>query len=200
MQSGKNIKPVILVGGKGKRLGTNKAYLSVNGKSVLRRTFLLLSEIFGSEPLLIGSNEVTGFSVIGDAVNGAGPLGGLYTAFLHTDEDFVFLTACDMPFIKKELLVAMREALPEDCDIFVPFYKDFTEPLFAFYNRRIFGKLREIVLSGKYFPVREILSCGKTEYFGENEIKKYDPEFLTFVNINTKEDYENASRIVSGNF
>ncbi len=198
MQSRKSIKPVILVGGKGKRLGKNKALISIDGESVLRKTVFLLEEIFETVPLLIGDNsEINGFPVIPDVVKGAGPLGGLYTAFLHTDAKFIFLTACDMPFIKRELLIAMKEKLPPCCDVFVPYYRGFTEPLFAFYSRRLLGSVEEIISLKKYFPVRKIFSFAKVLYFDEREIVKYDPEFLTFININTKEDYELAKRIAS---
>ncbi len=196
MQSGKggiSVKPVILVGGKSERFGADKAFLSVNGKSVLERTYSVLKDVFRSEPLLVGRSRLPGFDAVEDAVPGAGPLGGLYTAFLKTDAEFVFLTACDMPFIDKRLVEAMYAELRAPCEVFVPKFGDFIEPLFAFYNRNVKNELKNLVSDGRY-PVREIVFRSKACYFEESKIRKYDPELLSFLNINTKEDFDKLKK------
>jgi len=187
MQNRKSVAPVILVGGKGRRLGKDKTRLSVNGELILERTFLILEKIFAVRPLLVGDKQINGFNTIKDAVKGAGPLGGLYTAFLNTGEEFVFLTACDMPFINEKLLAYMYENLRKDADIYIPRIGSYIEPLFAFYSRRLFSKVKQNIETNN-FPLRLLLKGTKVQYLKENEIIRFDRELITFFNVNTKED------------
>ncbi len=187
MQNRKSVVPVILVGGKGRRLGKDKTKLSINGKRILERTFFILERVFAIEPLLVGDKRINGFNTINDVVKDAGPLGGLYTAFLNTKGQFVFLTACDMPFINEQLLVYMCSNLDESVEIYIPRIGSYIEPLFAFYNRRLFTKVKQN-LELKKFPLRLLLRDSKVQYLKESEIVRFDRELTTFFNVNTKED------------
>ncbi len=187
MQNRKSVIPVILVGGKGRRLGKDKTNLSINGEIILGRTFSILERVFAVEPLLIGDKQINGFNTIKDVVKDAGPLGGLYTAFFNTEEQFVFLTACDMPFINEQLLMYMYGNLDKSVDIYIPRVGSYIEPLFAFYNRRLFTKVKQSI-ELKEFPLRLLLRNSKVQYLKENEIVRFDRELTTFFNVNTKED------------
>ena len=185
-------QPVILVGGKGKRFGKDKALLEVNSEPILLRTFRILSAVFKKEPLIIGRMALHGFNPIRDLIKGAGPIGGLYTALMSSDANFIFLTACDMPFINENLLSYMLNHVSCDMDVYIPRFDGLIEPLFAFYNRSLLEPMKRVVFSGRY-PVREVLKYGNVRYIEKDEISKFDPEFLTFFNINTKEDYQKVS-------
>ncbi len=187
MQNRKSVIPVILVGGKGRRLGKDKTNLSINGEIILGRTFSILERVFAVEPLLIGDKQINGFNTIKDVVKDAGPLGGLYTAFFNTEEQFVFLTACDMPFINEQLLMYMYGNLDKSVDIYIPRVGSYIELLFAFYNRRLFTKVKQSI-ELKEFPLRLLLRNSKVQYLKENEIVRFDRELTTFFNVNTKED------------
>lgn len=187
MQNRKSVVPVILVGGKGRRLGKDKTKLSINGERILERTFSILERIFAVETLLIGDKEINGFNTIKDAVKDAGPLGGLYTAFLNTKEQFVFLTACDMPFINERLLMHMCDNLDKNMDVYIPHIGNYIEPLFAFYSRRLLAKVKQNI-ELKEFPLRLLLRNSKVQYLKESEIVRFDRELTTFFNVNTKED------------
>ena len=50
----------------------------------------------------------SGSASIADAVAGAGPLGGLYTALLDARHDRVLVLACDMPFVTTALFERAR--------------------------------------------------------------------------------------------
>ena len=116
-----NILPIILVDGKSKRFGRDKVFLSLKDRFVIRHTYLILEMVFKREPLFVGRESIPfPCRTVPDATKNIGPKGGLLTAFLNTNTDFVFLTACDMPFIKKELLAYMRDKLKEECKIYIP--------------------------------------------------------------------------------
>jgi molybdopterin-guanine dinucleotide biosynthesis protein A len=190
VQGRKVVKPVILVGGKGRRLGKEKLKLKVGDELILRRTFVLLQEVFGEKPMFVGTvngQKIGGLPVIKDEVNGAGPMGGLYTALRHTDKRFIFLTACDMPFINEHLLGYMYEKLDIDADIYIPHFKNFIEPLFAFYNRSLLNVVKNRIKMGN-LPLRSLIENAHVQYLGEEEIVRFDRELITFFNVNTKED------------
>ncbi len=187
MQNRKSVVPVILVGGKGRRLGKDKTKLSINGERILERTFSILERIFAVEPLLIGDKQINGFNTIKDVVKDAGPLGGLYTAFLNTKEEFVFLTACDMPFINERLLMYMCDNLDKNVNVYIPRIGNYIEPLFAFYSRRLLAKVKQNI-ELKEFPLWLLLRNSKVRYLKESEIVRFDRELTTFFNVNTKED------------
>ncbi len=188
------IKPVILIGGKSRRLGKDKVHLRIKGNSILCRTFVILKNSFGVEPLLVG-REVAFPSLhsVPDKIKNAGPLGGLYTAFCYSNTETIFLTACDMPFIKMDLVVYMRDTLKAETDIYIPRFKNgMVEPLFAFYSRRLFKTVQKLLQEKKY-PLRSLLPLSNVQYIEEKEIEKIDPEFLSFFNINTKNDLDRVT-------
>ncbi len=184
-----SITPVILIGGKGKRLGHDKLFLRVNGTPVISRTFNVLKDVFHRAPLFVG-REGLPYPYLGvrDAIKGIGPKGGLLTAFMHTDTDYVFVVACDMPFISTKLLEFMLETLKEESEIYIPLLKNgYIEPLFAFYKRTLFKKLKEQIETGDY-RMRSLLNGANVQFLTEKEIERFDSELTTFFNINTKSD------------
>ncbi|MCD6427983.1 MAG: molybdenum cofactor guanylyltransferase [Caldisericaceae bacterium] len=185
--------PVILVGGKGERLGKDKVFLSLENKLVIQRTYSILETVFGRAPLFIGREVLPlPYKTIPDVVKGIGPKGGLLTAFLNTDTEFVFVTACDMPFINRDLLTYMHSSLEEKSEIFIPLMKNgFIEPLFAFYKRSLLQELKKEIKYGDY-KMRSLLKGKRVRYLTEKEIEQFDRELVTFFNINTKTDLEKA--------
>ena len=191
----RRVKPVILVGGKSSRFGEDKVNLNINGELILEGTYRVLKDVFGVEPLFVGRKALpTYYHVIPDEIVGAGPMGGLYTALNHTTENFVFLSACDMPFINEKVLKYMFDNLQDDSLIYLPRFKNgMIEPIFAFYNKKLLPCVSNKIKEGD-FRLRSLLSCGKAQYLKESEIESLDPEFLSFFNINTKDDFDKVKK------
>jgi molybdopterin-guanine dinucleotide biosynthesis protein A len=194
------IKPVILVGGKSSRFGKDKIFLKLNDLSILKRTYDLLEKVFDSQPLLVGRKEpILNSETIPDEIEGIGPIAGLYTALKNTNGDFVFLTACDMPFLKESLIRYMILSLDESCDILMPRYDNgMIEPLFSIYNKRVLKYIKVNIETRKY-GFRFLLNYNqelKIKFVNENDLKRLDPKLLTFFNINTKSDFEKAGEFL----
>ncbi len=191
-----SIAPVILIGGKGKRLGHDKLFLRVKGEPVIHRTYRVLKDIFHRAPLFVGREALPHpYLSVRDVIKGIGPKGGLLTAFMHTDTDYVFVVACDMPFINKSLLLHMKNSLKEENEIYIPLLKNgYIEPLFAFYKRTLFKKLKEQIENGDY-RMRSLLNGANVQFLTEKEIECFDSELTTFFNINTKKDLKKAGEM-----
>src|SRR5262249_32399817 len=98
---------------------------------------------------LIGDPEKyasLGLPVIADAVKGRGPMGGIYTALLHSKEDWNLVVACDMPGLAPDFLRALIQLAtqaaglsPQSC--LVCEGPGGIEPLCAVYHRRLLPAL-----------------------------------------------------------
>ncbi|MFH1317730.1 MAG: molybdenum cofactor guanylyltransferase, partial [Candidatus Omnitrophota bacterium] len=99
-----SISCAILAGGKNRRMGKNKAFIEVDGISLLKKNIVLLQQIFTEITIVTNSpKEYISFkndaSIITDKIKDIGPLGGIFSALSTTSKESVFFVACDMPFL-----------------------------------------------------------------------------------------------------
>ncbi|MGB4146210.1 MAG: molybdenum cofactor guanylyltransferase, partial [Acetomicrobium sp.] len=142
------VTAVILAGGKGKRLGYNKALLKMgdtylleiivrNIKAISDRILFVVSPNDYSHLLSIHSSLLSSncVSVICDSIPNQGPLLGLIEALKWSNEEWIFLVGCDMPFIEKPLVKLIYQSRKSGSQVLVPRLNGFLEPLHAFYHR-----------------------------------------------------------------
>ena len=131
--------------------------------------------------------------IILDLIPGAGPLGGLYTALSAASLPVVAVVACDMPFIRPELLSAQRRILiDESVDVVIPRSPDGMEPLHAVYNRdACLPVIRAALKQGERRMISWLPSVRVREMTAE-EIAVYDPQFWSFINVNSPEEFRDA--------
>lgn len=187
----------ILAGGENRRIPYIKGLLKVNGLTIIERNLNILKEIFHRVVISTNSPEIYfpfGVPLIGDIIKERGPMAGIFSVLVSAWVDPVFVIACDMPFVKKELIVYMKDRFEElslrnDIDAMVPRFNGEVEPLFGIYNPSIKDRVEESLKAGQkglYVFLQNI----NTVYIEEQEIRDIDPDGLSFVNINTLEDYE----------
>ncbi len=195
------ITAVILSGGKGKRLrNREKAFLQIDGKSLLQRKINVLSSL--CDEILVVTNKPHLYSsikirVVRDIEEGIGPLMGLYTGLLNSKSENCFITASDMPFFCVELFNFMKELLTEKnagYDVVIPRIGENYEPFFALYSRRCIPHVPS-ALEVKICRIISFLPEVKVRYIGEEEIKSYDPRMISFSNINTHHDLEATRKL-----
>ncbi|MBC7228858.1 MAG: molybdenum cofactor guanylyltransferase [Actinobacteria bacterium] len=183
----------VLAGGRGKRLGMDKARLQFEGRPVLDHILSVLLEIFpevllvvqgGDSPLAASGGERV--KVVADLIPGKGPLVGIYTALRHAPAPYVFVMACDMPYPSPPLIRRLLAAAPGR-EAVVPRRGEYIEPLFAVYARSILDRVRSRVEEGR-LKIHELVRELDVRYLDEEEIAASDPHFRSFFNINTVED------------
>jgi molybdopterin-guanine dinucleotide biosynthesis protein A len=187
----------VLAGGKGKRLGMNKALLELDGKTILDRILEVLLEIFPSVLLVVQDDNTSlcpdcgpHVDVVADLIPEKGPLGGIYTALEHSTAPYVFVMACDMPYPDAELVRCLL-ALAPGKDAVVPRRGDYIEPLFSVYRRDVRDRIRGRLEAGR-LKIHDFIRELDVRYIDEEEIAACDPAFRSFFNINTPEDLEKA--------
>lgn len=90
----------ILVGGRSRRMGSNKAQLSINGHSLCHIITDKLKKAGCDEVFLVGKNSLP-FSIpqLTESWSDHHPLYGVHTALDHSSNDFCIITPCDIPFV-----------------------------------------------------------------------------------------------------
>jgi molybdopterin-guanine dinucleotide biosynthesis protein A len=137
-----------------------------------------------------GVYDLSGIRIVRDVEKGKGPLMGLYSGLSESKTDHNFITACDMPFFEPELFLYMRRFNGE-YDAVVPRMNSYIEPLFAFFNRRCLDSILSVLERGQR-RIRSFLDLIRVRYVEEIELRRFDPELISFYNINTLEDLQAA--------
>ena len=180
------ITTIILAGGLSKRMGTDKALLELDGKTLLERA-IDLCKTFSSE-LLISSNHQAhttfGYPVIKDEIKNCGPIGGIFSCLKHSSNDWNFVMSVDTPFIQKDFIDFLKEET-RNFEAVVPVHEGKKEPLIAFYHKSTLPETRTSIEDGNY-KLHFLLQKLNTNFVDPGEwLNKY-PQL--FQNLNYPED------------
>ena len=196
-----DISCIVLAGGEGSRLGCYKALVEVDGESLLQRVVSRLSFINGDIIIVIGKGskppKLTGFPrlrTVTDAYAGKGPLVGIYTGLLASDSFHNLVVACDMPFLNQELIRYMLGISP-GFDLVIPRVGSLVEPLHAVYSKNCLKAMSRLIEEGG-FKIDRFFSLVKVKYVEAEEIARFDPEHLSFFNINSEADLKKARELI----
>jgi molybdopterin-guanine dinucleotide biosynthesis protein A len=129
-----NVTGALLLGGRSKRMGRDKARIEWRGRRGSTRAAELLAGLF-EETLLVGGEpepQAPGRR-ISDAAGPACPLRGLVSALEAATCDRVLVLATDLPLLSGDLLLALT-AWPESVAV-VPTDAQRDHPLCAIYRR-----------------------------------------------------------------
>jgi molybdopterin-guanine dinucleotide biosynthesis protein A len=196
-----DITAFILSGGKSSRMGTNKAFLDIDGKSLIERMLELLDPIFSE--VAISSNEpelynFLGKKIIKDFYPGRGPLAGIHSVLNSTTSQWNFIISCDMPFISKELIVHLTD-YKTDLKILLPKADGRIQPLCGIYSKSVLPDIEKLLIessnpqSSLKGSVYESITYIQPEIIDVTKTNLYHSDL--FLNINTHEDYNYAKSI-----
>jgi molybdenum cofactor guanylyltransferase len=186
---------IILAGGKNSRMGVNKAFINIGGKRIIDNTLSIYKKIF-SEIIVVTNTpedyEGSGAKIVTDIIPNKGSLGGLYTGIVESKNDHCFVAACDMPFINEKLIRYITEI--QGYDIVVPVVERYYEPLFAMYSKNCLSFIKE-QLDNDNLRISDIFKKVRVKEVKINELRMFDNELMSLVNINTPEDLNNVLNI-----
>lgn len=137
------ITAIILTGGKSSRMGTDKALLELDGKTLLSHAVDLCSKF--CDEILISSDaeehRVGSHRLVADEVKDCGPMGGIYSCLKESANEWNFVLSVDSPFVTKDF-VEFIKGEARNFDAVVPLHDGKKEPLIGFYPRVFFRKLK----------------------------------------------------------
>lgn len=185
-----DVAGVILAGGESSRMGRNKALLEVNGERMIETAYRRMAELFDEVLLVTNTPESYDFipcRKIADIHPGMGPLGGIHAALSSTIAERAFVIACDMPGLNPKLIRELC-SIEGGGDVVIPETPGGLEPLHAVYSKSCLPKMEQMLFAGE----RRILSffdLAQVRLVPRGRIAALDPEYASFRNINTQEDY-----------
>jgi molybdopterin-guanine dinucleotide biosynthesis protein A len=194
------ITVAILAGGKSSRMGTDKAFVRVLGRPLIEDLLAQL-EGLGAETLIVTNRPddyaYLGAPLFGDVLPEKGALGGIYTAVHSSSQPHTLCVACDMPFVVRPLLDYVI-SLTLEADVIVPRLQGEAEPFRAVYSRVCLSPMRAALDAGK-MRVISFFPAVRVRFVDEAEIDRFDPQHLSFFNINTPADLERARQLAGMN-
>jgi len=191
----KNCTGVILAGGENTRMPVPKAFIKVDGISIIKRSLRTYHQLFSDSVIITNQPELySSFGIImfGDVYDIRGPMTGIFTSLINSSEPWVFVSACDMPFLNRELIEQIASGRP-GYDAVVPLYKGSPEPLHAFYSTRLTSSMEKSLLAGNR-SLKDFLRDKKVKYLPVRDTHKFGPGAKSLINLNTPQDIRNFIR------
>jgi molybdopterin-guanine dinucleotide biosynthesis protein A len=194
------ISGIILAGGRSHRLGYDKISEKIGDKSLIERVVSRL-DTFSENVIIVTAHERTfaplakhpKVKTVSDILPGQGSLGGIYTGLVTSSSFYNLVVAADMPFLNESLLRYMVDKA-EGYDFVLPRVEGLFEPLHAIYSRNCIDPIKALLEQGKKVIV-ELVNYVKVRFIETEEVDRFDPEHLSFFNINTREELELARGI-----
>ena len=191
------ITGIILAGGKNLRMGKNKAFLEIKGQRIIDRTKQLFVDLF-DEVFLVANSPLDyldlNLRVVSDLFPEGGALGGIYSGLFHASHSHAFVAACDMPFLNKAL-ISHLSALSPGYDIVIPKTEDGWQPLHAVYSQKCLPFMEDL-LQEKNLKIIDFFPKVKKREVTTEEILPFDPQLVSFLNVNTPEDLARAEDLL----
>lgn len=188
-----DIAAVILVGGKSRRMGADKAFLEIEGIPLFERILNICRETF-PRVILVGDHAERfagyGLPIHPDIYPGSA-LGGLYTGIVRAGTPYVFVAACDLPF-PSSTVARHLATLRHGFDAVVPRSAAGFEPLFAVYSEHCREPMRTFLERGnvRIFDLYPELNI---RYVATDELERLAGSDRALVNVNTPEEFARAA-------
>lgn len=206
---------IILAGGRNERMAQEKAFIKLNHQRLIEIIIEKLRALF--KEIIIVTNFPAGYKrlevnpvrsprsrrgshlwrltsngvkVIEDITPHLGPSGGLYSGLKESKSFYNFVTGCDMPFLK----ISLIKHLIDNCranDVTIPKFDGFLEPLCAIYSKNCLKAIKEELNRGN-FAIRSFFNKVRVKCIPKKDLLRFDPNLVSFFNINTPEDIEKA--------
>ena len=190
---------VILSGGLATRYdGTEKALLRVGGIRLLDRIYNIYSALF--EEIILVTNTPQKYLawdllIVPDLFPIRSSLTGIHAGLFFMTNPFAFISACDTPFLKKEVIETVIGKIESDIDIVIPETSAGLEPLCAAYSRRCLEPAQQHLEQEK-LKVIKAFRKSRIKTVSEKVLRKQDPDLLSFFNVNTSDDLKRAEEMV----
>jgi molybdopterin-guanine dinucleotide biosynthesis protein A len=189
-----SVSGIILCGGLNSRMhGRNKGRLPLGERTFLDhlldtlRPFVAEMFLVTRDPSLYAPQP--GVSVVTDRYEVRSSLTGIQAGLFHCRTPFAFVAACDIPLLQKGMVELLLQECSDGVDVAVPIYKGYFEPLCAVYSRKCLPAVEDLLEQGR-LKIINLFDRVRVKTVGEEQLLRADPELLSFVNINTKADYE----------
>ncbi len=183
----------VLAGGKSMRMGADKAFLTLDGCTLLQRALELARSVTGDVTIVGDAAKFAAFApVVEDVFRGCGPLAGIHAALRSLRAELNLTLAVDVPFVTRELLAFLvTRARNAAASVTVPRIGGGWQPLCAVY-RREFADAAEKALRAGRNKIDTLFTEVQVQTISEQELEAVGFSAKMFRNLNTLEELAEA--------
>ena len=199
-----NILGVVLAGGKSRRFGEDKNQIKLGNKTLLEHVLHKIDNKFpqilivSSHPLKIKNTKK--ITIIEDCFENLGPLAGVLSSMKWIKENnttfkWIATFPSDTPFFETSIIEEYKKRIPTN-ESLLYFIKSNNKRhnIFGLWSIDLLETLENDLLKNNFRKVEDWANKIGVKNI-DIEVKKFDP----FFNINTKEDFEMAKKILKEN-
>jgi molybdopterin-guanine dinucleotide biosynthesis protein A len=186
---------IVLAGGRSRRLGRNKALEQFGDRPLIQRVIDTVS-LLDNDIVVVAASKGQlpqldhRIRIVIDRYPISGALVGIFTGLKAARSHRCLAVACDMPFLNIDLLRYMI-SVSERYDAVIPRMENMIEPLHAVYSTDCIEPIQLQIDSGN-LKISDLLSKIRVRYIDREEIERYDPQHLSFINVNSENDLNKA--------
>jgi molybdopterin-guanine dinucleotide biosynthesis protein A len=182
----------ILAGGRSSRMGTDKAFLRLGGRTLLERSLELANRVCETVLLVGNQQRLRDYGpVVEDNFPGHGPLAGIHAALTsEASQEFNLILSIDIPVMSETFLkYLLKRASDSRAPVTVPRAGGHLQTLCAVYQPS-FAAVAEEALRNKRNKIDPLFSRLPITIIEEEEMKAvgFSPDI--FDNANTPEDWK----------
>jgi molybdopterin-guanine dinucleotide biosynthesis protein A len=195
-----DVTGVLLAGGNSRRMGEDKRYLVVGEQTLLERGLAVLRSIFQEVLVVIAQDSLplnVDARVVRDLEPDCGSLGGLYTGLTQATTPYIFVVACDMPFLDPAVITQFTSRRAS-ADIVMAKLAARLHPMHALYSKGCLPVLEQMIRA-RQLKIQEMVSHASlhVRYVTDADLLTIDPSGRSFQNVNTPADLEVARSLLS---
>jgi molybdopterin-guanine dinucleotide biosynthesis protein A len=197
---------VVLSGGKSSRIGQDKGLVILDGRPlvswVIERLKLVVDEVI----IVVGSDSVileyrtlipNDVRVVSDCYQEDSPMIGLISGLGEAKGEYAVVTACDMPFIRPDVLERLFQAAEGKSGTLIVKPDGWVEPLPAVYRISSCLEYAESLRLRGELRIRKVLeTMNGIVRVSIDELRVVDSELVSFIDLDTLESLQEAKRLI----
>jgi len=185
-----DLSAFVLAGGKSTRMGTDKAFVVLQGRELVARALELARSVTNNVSIVGDPAKFASFGpVVEDIFPACGPLGGIHAALRGSQTDLNLILAVDVPFVTGALLqyLIRRAGESPTALVTVPRTGPGWQPLCAIYRRKFADVAQQSLRAGRY-KIDALFDKKRTQVITGDELQSAGFSADVFTNVNTPED------------
>jgi molybdopterin-guanine dinucleotide biosynthesis protein A len=190
--SSADLAAFILAGGKSTRMGADKAFVVLEGRTLLARALDVARAVTADVRIVGDVAKFAAFApVVEDVFRACGPLGGIHAALRASGAELNLMLAVDVPFASAGLLEFLIARARGSTAVVTVARVGGWQPLCAVY-RREFAEVAERALREGRYRIDALFETVPTVVISEADVVAAGFSEREFRNLNTREDIETA--------
>ena len=189
---------IILAGGQNSRFaGANKALMPIGEKPILDHIYGTFKELF--QAIILVTNDPAQYiewdlNIVTDIFSIRSSLTGIQAGLFFATTPYVFVAACDTPFIKQALVQTILDNIEPHIDVVIPETVEGLEPLCSVYSKQCLKPITR-QMEKQELKINRVFQKLRIKKLSEQILRQHDPELISFYNINTPEDLAKAQQM-----